>query len=273
MSKFSVLLACCLAAVLSAQPFDATDDVGMVYHSDSVTGISIETDAGNIEVRAVEGDMIQLDVLRHAMGDEEELDLEAGEGSPLDRLIPIESELAGGHLTLNLEFPGDAEGWNASVVLSCPARTDLSLATGAGNISITGVTSGAEALTLAGYIRLTGTGGATEVETRAGEINIGSHSGSIAAVTGAGGITCVIDSIDERDVVNLETGAGGVTLRLPADISAHLDAATEQGIVTVTGFDVIWDVETEQAVVGTVLFGETEVTVRSGTGNISIGAR
>jgi DUF4097 and DUF4098 domain-containing protein YvlB len=255
-----------LAVAATGQPFDFQDEVTLSYSPDSVTEINLSTGAGNIEVRAGGGDAITLRVLRQCRTEDEDAD------ETLLEEIVVEPELSGDQLTLNLELPDDVDGGNASLVLTCPAGTELRLETGAGNVSVTGITSGVEASTEAGYVRLSGTGGAAEVETGAGEINVSSHTGGITASTGAGGITCVISEVGERDAVSLETGAGAVTLRLPDDISATVDAATEKGSVSLTGFDVIWDLETEEAIIGTILFGETEVTVRTGAGNISIGA-
>jgi len=265
MSKITAVLFC-LAALVVAQPFDAADEVVLNFSPDSVTAIALELDAGNIQLSAGEG-AITVRVARHCQADEEE---SAQQGL---ETITVGSELNDDELDVTVELPEELPGCDAAVTISAPAGTAVSLSTETGNVTVYGMTAGVEATTQAGAIRLTNTGGRAELETGSGEVNVSTHAGGILARTGTGSITCTITAVDERETVTLETAAGAVTLRLPADVSAHIDAATQAGTVSVYGFEAIWDTETDKAVVGTVLYGDTEVMVRSGAGNISIGTQ
>ena len=98
--------------------------------------------------------------------------------------------------------------------------------TGGGGISVEGSGGPVVAKTGGGSISVDGSGGPVVVKTGGGSISIEEARGYIEAKTGGGSITAEL-AIDDPEVdthCTLETGGGDITIYLPAELQATIDA-------------------------------------------------
>jgi DUF4097 and DUF4098 domain-containing protein YvlB len=130
-----------------------------------------------------------------------------------------------------------------------PADAELALDTGAGNIEVDGVQGEIQAHTGAGNIEVQGPAGPVNLDSGAGNID---YAGVLHA-------ECTFD-----------TGAGNITLQLPAAISAEVDLQTGIGNIDLGGFDVQGETSRTE-VRGTIGTGEqATIEAHTGAGNIDL---
>jgi hypothetical protein len=107
---------------------------------------------------------------------------------------------------------GDRESWSVSYRIEAPRTTPLSLQTTNGGISIKNVQSEIRFRTVNGGVQLS------------------SLAGSVEGSTSNGGIKVDLDGTTwQGQGMDVSTSNGGVTLRIPGDYSAHLEAGTVNG--------------------------------------------
>jgi hypothetical protein len=102
--------------------------------------------------------------------------------------------------------------WSVSYRVSVPARTDLSLRSHNGGISLTGVRGRTEFTTMNGGVRITDAAGTVRGRTTNGGVKV--------ALTG---------SRWDGEGLDVTTTNGGVVLEVPADYNAHLETGTVNG--------------------------------------------
>lgn len=131
--------------------------------------------------------------------------------SRLDRIQVTMSEQGDGVLIRSRMTP---MGGNASVDLevTAPADSRLAVATGAGTVDVRNITGPIDVKSGAGQVDLRGARGPVGVDLGAGQI----------LYEGAPSGAC-----------RFNTGAGEVSLRLPADLNMEVDVSTGMGAVTV----------------------------------------
>jgi hypothetical protein len=161
-------------------------------------------------------------------------------------------------------FGWDFSGVQARFTIAVPRAYSVEVVTAGGEIDVQNVKSGVQAVTSGGGInirdvagsviaRTSGGGigveglrGPVELRTAGGSIHARRCTGDLEARTSGGGIT--LDDIDGRVTartsgggihaevlvnhgVSLTTSGGGITLLLPADVRASVDASTSGGEV------------------------------------------
>jgi len=110
----------------------------------------------------------------------------------------------------------DHHGWSVSYEIFVPANTDLTLRTHNGGISISG------------------TIGHTQFEALNGGVTLKHLAGSVEGHTTNGGLQLELaDDHWEGDSCDVSTTNGGVTIRIPANYSAHLETGTVNGGVKI----------------------------------------
>jgi hypothetical protein len=124
----------------------------------------------------------------------------------------VKIEASGG--TLRAEGPAQDrdEHWSVSYRLSVPSRTDLTLETVNGGLSVSGVS------------------GRLDLATINGGLNLREISGHVRGQTQNGGVS--IDLSGDRwegEGLDVTTRNGGVTLRIPRNYSANLETGTVNG--------------------------------------------
>jgi DUF4097 and DUF4098 domain-containing protein YvlB len=150
-----------------------------------------------------------------------------------------------------------------------PAGSSVRSHTGSGSQNITGVAGPVEAQTGSGSITLTDARGQVTVGTGSGSITATGIHGELRAHTGSGGIRVEGEQTGRWE---METGSGGIDIRLPRNASFDLNAHTGSGGVTV---DFPMTVQGQldgrrRNVSGRVGSGAYALDLRTGSGHIRI---
>jgi DUF4097 and DUF4098 domain-containing protein YvlB len=146
------------------------------------------------------------------------------------------------------------------------------LHTGSGDVDAQDLAGAFTAETGSGDLRLDQRGsGDVQVHTGSGNIDLHGVRGALHAEAGSGDMT--IDGT-QTGPWEFRTGSGNVEVRLPSDASFDLDATTSSGSLSVdhpVTMTVQGDVErSRRSVKGKVREGGQTLTVRTGSGDISI---
>jgi hypothetical protein len=200
--------------------------------------LELDSFAGNVTVRAGEGDTIRVVATKRARRASHLEDVE----------IRWDEREDGLRIETKVHRRGLA---NVSVgfEITVPAGARLDLDTAAGNISIDNVT---------GEIR---------AHSSAGNVDVGGASATVDLDTGAGNIDY---EGTPRGDCRFDTGAGNITLRLPSDVNVQVNLDTGVGVVSLGGFDVDGHVSRGE-VDGTIGSGvQGSIRADTGAGNISL---
>jgi Toastrack DUF4097 len=162
----------------------------------------------------------------------------------------MEGETSGGDLSLS-----DLEG-------------SIDLGTSGGNIRATTVTGDLMAETSGGSVEIEKVKGNVDVSTSGGNIGLSSIEGKVSAETSGGDVS--VNVMKENKGIHTETSGGNISITVPGDISATIDASTSGGSVvcdlpiTMTGrID-------ESRVRGTVNGGGNIIHAHTSGGNVRI---
>lgn len=218
-------------AEASEQTFEAGD----------APAVDVDIFAGEVQIRAGEGDTVQVTVTK-----------KANTRTNLDR-IEVNLTQSDSKVRVEGRVPSLRTGnVSVEVVIVAPAGSRLDVNTGAGQIVIQDMTGEIIVDSGAGDINVTGAQGAVDLHVGAGAIHYeGSPSGR-----------CRFD-----------TGAGEITLRVPGDANLELDLGVGIGDVDVQGFDVAGQVS-RSAVDGTIGDGsQGSIFAHSGAGSINLLSR
>lgn len=150
------------------------------------------------------------------------------------------------------------------------ATGDVNIDAGSGGLSVERVKGN--------VLRIdSGSGGVsgTDVEVREFTADVGSgglrmyrmKAPQVTAETGSGGITLELLSDIER--LNVETGSGGATIRVPATLSAELEAETGSGGFS-TDFEVVTRRVSRNHIVGRIGDGRARIRIEAGSGSVRL---
>jgi DUF4097 and DUF4098 domain-containing protein YvlB len=190
--------------------------------------INVESQGGDISVRNVKGET----KLYTQGGDVETRDVEGS----------LDINTQGGDISL-----GEIKGKHANVSTQggdidiYKVGTDIQAKTYGGDISIGDVNGNADVQTYGGDVKLKNVAGSARMETYGGNVELNSASGRVIASTAGGDIKLsnVTGSVDAKTAAGdisvelyptgknssrIRTSAGGITLYLPADAKATIDA-------------------------------------------------
>ncbi len=124
----------------------------------------------------------------------------------------IRVETAGGRIRAAGPPPEENHGWSVSYEILVPRNTDLALRTHNGGIAIAGVH------------------GRMQFEAVNGGVTLKQLAGSVEGHTTNGGLHLELARDRwEGDKCDVSTTNGGVTIRVPANYSAHLETGTVNG--------------------------------------------
>ena len=245
-----VVLCCCALAVAAAAvgmfatwPLDWTGATSLQserseqsFVAGETPSLKIDSFAGNVIVRTGQSGLIQVAATKNARSKDD-----------LDRIEVEVSERDGG-LVINTEKPSSLNNASVDLEITAPAGTRVDAFTGAGNVDLNDSTGEIDAHSGAGDIDVRGAAGCARLDTGAGSIRYqGTPQGDC----------------------RFETGAGSITLTLPADLNVRVDLETGTG-----------DIDVDFAVDGTVTRREVQgvigsgaqatIYARSGAGNIDL---
>ncbi|HSR30567.1 MAG TPA: DUF4097 family beta strand repeat-containing protein [Anaerolineae bacterium] len=245
-----VALCCCTLAVaavavglFSTQPFAWTWSTNIqrarseeAFAVGDAPDVQIDNFAGNVTVRTGESGLVRVAATRQARS-----------RNDLDRVKVQISERDGG-LVIKTEKPMSLTTASVDLEITAPAGTRLQVDTGAGNVEIDGITGGIDAYSGAGDTDVRGAAGTARLDTGAGSIR---YQGT------------------PQGECSFETGAGNITLALPADVNVQVDLGTGVGNVDV-GFVVDGQVS-RQSVQGVIGSGaQGTIYAHTGAGNIDV---
>lgn len=226
----------------------------------TVTGeadLRVSTFDGSIEVRAWDKPDIVVEVEKRGSSRES---IEA---------LEIKTEHNGNTVELNVRRPraesfsgiGFQRGATARLIVSVPRRTNVRARSGDGSIIIEGVTGRLDMVTGDGSIKARDVAGTLTLSTGDGSVTVDGAEGQLDLETGDGGVSVTgklaqvkLHTGDGAVVYRAEpgstmtgpwsitTGDGSVTLYLPREFGAELDAYTGDGgirndLVVLTGTD------------------------------------
>jgi DUF4097 and DUF4098 domain-containing protein YvlB len=252
--------------------------------------VTIRTFDGSIELRPWDRDEILLDIERRASTSADARD------------IVVDATEAGGNVLIEAKRPRRSRdfhfgGWSSPRVrltVTVPRNLDVEARSGDGSIL---------ARDLKGRIELRTGDGAVGLQRVEGEIHVSTGDGSVSARdlqgilsvttgdgavdlsgrfygliarTGDGGIR--VDAREGSETQNewrISTGDGAVTLRLPPDFNANVDAHTGDGPISASGVSVTSSSEARErgTLRGQIGKGGGVVTLRTGDGGINIMTR
>jgi DUF4097 and DUF4098 domain-containing protein YvlB len=122
-------------------------------------------------------------------------------------------------------------------------------------------------------VQLVNTRGPATLATTDGAVAAQVHSGGLAAGTTNGRIDCDLAELGATEACALSTTNGYVTLLLPDDVSATIDATTTAGTITIHDFTVRYDQQTSTHVHGQIGSGASDITISTTNGDIVVRRR
>ncbi len=237
------------------------------YPATGINALSAETQSGDIAVTASADTTITVDVLKSAYG-RNKADAEKAIAT-----VVFSDTIAGGELRLKADMPSGPRPYGASLTITARESTDLALSTTNGGISVSSTRGSITATTTNGDVELTGTAGAATVSTTNGKLNVQVHSGAVDGTTTNGKIDCDLAALGPTENVGLATTNGAVTLLLPADVSAVIDATNTNGTITIYDFTVIYEQQTTTHLRGRIGSGASTITITTTDGDITVRRR
>ncbi len=146
---------------------------------------------------------------------------------------------------------------------------EISLGTGSGDVSVTGVTG-------TGLKLDTGSGNVTcervavdglKVDTGSGDVELtGVKAKDVSLDTGSGDVK--LELLSDVELLDVDTGSGGVTITIPADFGAQLDIETGSGGIEFTGLTIQARRLEADHIVGQIGDGQGRVKIETGSGGV-----
>jgi len=232
-----------------------------------ITGLSAATQNGAISVTTSNDTVITVGVLKHAYG-RDKADAEQAIAN-----VVYSDTVVGDELRAKAEMPSGSRPYGASFTITVPESIGLSLSTTNGDVSVANTVGDINAGTTNGDVEMTGTTGTASVSTTNGRLNVAVHYGGIDGKTTNGTVDCDVAALGPTENVGLETTNGNVTLLLPADVSAEIDATNTNGLITIYDFTVIYESQTEHHLRGRIGSGASSITITTTNGAVTVRRR
>jgi hypothetical protein len=237
------------------------------YAAAGISRLNAETQSGAISVTAAADTTITVVVQKHAYG-RDKADAEKAITN-----VVFSGTVTGDELRLKADMPSGPRPYGASLTITARESTDLVLSTTNGDINVSNTVGDLSAGTTNGDVELTGTTGTADISTTNGKLNVRVHSGAIAGTTTNGTVDCDFAALGPTEDAELETTNGAVTLLLPADVSAVIDATNTNGTITIYDFTVVYEVQTATHVRGRIGSGASSITITTTNGDITVRRR
>jgi Toastrack DUF4097 len=152
-----------------------------------------------------------------------------------------------------------------------PVSGRLSISTGDGSITVDGLQGEIQLHTGDGSIRATGLGGQLKADTGDGQMNVRGRFDQLDLSTGDGGIEAVVEPGSKVEKAwSLKSGDGGITLRVPEDLGAEIDAHTGDGQIVLDKPISVTGSIGRSSVKGTLGAGGQPLRIHTGDGSIRL---
>jgi hypothetical protein len=284
-----------LAAAGAAGCIVSVDSQGQIVREDkrfAVTGVpevSLSTFDGSIELQPSEGSEVLVEIEKRGPTKEAVEALEVTATQEGNRIVvdvkrPRSETFSGGI--------GFQPSVSARLIVSVPRRANVAARTGDGSIRLEGLSGRLELRTGDGSIRAANVSGTLRLHTGDGSITVERAEGTLDLDTGDGGVnvtgklTAVKMHTGDGSIVyraepgtvmtdawEMSTGDGGISLYLPSDFGAELDARTGDGSIhnelTVAGAEPQTR-ENRRSIRGRLGDGGKVLRIRTGDGTIRL---
>jgi hypothetical protein len=257
-----------------------------VFTTSGKPDVSVATFDGSIEIRPWNRSEVRVIVEKRAMTKE------------AADTIDIHTEQNGDRITVDVKVPKTSrfgshfhQMRSAKLIVSMPASSNLAAASGDGSIDIEGIAGRVELRSGDGDIRGRELGGDVNAHTGDGSIRLDAVTGALSVDTGDGNVSAAgtFTSVRARSGDgsvqiaaqngstsasdwNISTGDGSVTLSLPDDFNADLDAHTGDGGIHMQNLELsnVTGALGRDSVRGRIGSGGRTVRVRTGDGSITL---
>ena len=242
------------------------DDWTKTFVVSDQPALRIETDDGNVTVRTWDEKKIVVRVTTAGW--------KIGPGE-----VEVGQSQAGNRVEITVRSPHRSFSFfnvgvhSIEVDVQAPRQIQSNIRTGDGNIGVTGLQGETRLRTGDGSIEAESLGGSLEATTGDGHMRVRGRLDSLNLRTGDGGIDA--EALPGSKIVStwrVESGDGGVTIRLPRDFSADLDLHTGDGGITVDfPLTTIAGGRSEHDLRARLNAGGAPFIIRTGDGSIRLG--
>jgi hypothetical protein len=237
------------------------------YAAVGISSINAATQNGAVSVTASQDGVITVGVVKHAYG-RDQADAEKAIANVVYR-----DSIVGDELRIWTDMPGGNRPYGASFTIAARESTDLTLSTTNGDIAVANMIGDINAGTTNGNIELTGTSGTASLATTNGRLNVSVHRGPLYGATTNGAVDCDLAALGPAEDVGLATTNGKVTLLLPDDVSAVIEATNTNGFLTIYDFTVTYDTQTENHLKARIGSGASSITITTTNGDVVVRRR
>ena len=237
------------------------------YLAAGISALSAETQSGDISVTASTDTVVTVGVEKHAYG------RDSADAEKAIANVVYSGTIGGNELGAKAEMPSGSRPYGASFNITARESTRLSLSTTNGDVSATNMVGNINASTSNGKVVLTGNSGTARVSTTNGSLTVSVHSGGIEGKTTNGTIDCDLAALGATDSVGLTTTNGKVTLLLPEDVSALIDATNTTGLITIYDYTVTYEVQTEHHLRARIGSGASSITITTTNADVTVRRR
>jgi hypothetical protein len=165
---------------------------------------------------------------------------------------------------------------NYRITVTLPPAHGVQVTHQDGVIRATGLDTASTLTGVATSIRLSDCATAVTVQTEAGDVETASHAGSLDATIQAGSAVLDFADLDAGDVVDVDVGTGTISIDLPPDVHADLQAGASLGVVSFDETDfttVSLITDTMSFVNATLNGGGATIDLHTDVGSVFVGAR
>ena len=239
------------------------------------TACDVQSGSGSVEVLSTRAPLhIETGSGSVSVTDVGDVDLETGSGHVAVRTVNGSAEIETGSGSIEVEQVAGAASveTGSGRVVARYIGQGLQVSTGSGSLAVSDVT---------GQVDLETGSGSTQVERVTGPgltLDSGGGSARLAAIdvaqlnieASSGGVDVELLRIYPGGTYEIETGSGGVVIKLPADASLDLELETDSGKIVYTGLPLRVHHQEAGELEGTMGAGGATLSVEAGSGGIVI---
>jgi DUF4097 and DUF4098 domain-containing protein YvlB len=279
MNVFHVIAASLLAFGLSTGQAHA-GDYSKTYSITNRPQVHVVTNDGSVHVSSGNSNEVEFHV--------------SSRGYEIDKTLQIESHQEGDHLELKAHIVGylhiSIGDWQSlHIEVRTPKDADVQVETSDGSVKAENISGSVDLRTADGSISVSGISGNLRIRTGDGSVNGVNLDGKCEAASGDGRIRLAgrfdvlgIDSGDgsiEATAINgskmagpwkIRSGDGSITVAIPGDLSADIDASTGDGHISTDISVTVEGLISKSHIRGKLNGGGQSLTVHSGDGSIRL---
>jgi hypothetical protein len=238
------------------------------YAAGGIARLNAATQNGAISVTASQDTIITVGVVKYAYG------RNRADAERYIANVVYSDMVVGDELRVKAEDTlSGSRPYGASFNITAPESISLSLSTTNGEVSVTSTVGNINATTTNGNVELTGTTGTASVSTTNGRLNVIAHGGAFYGATTNGAVDCDLAGLRVTEEVGLATTNGKVTLLLPEDVSAVIEATNSAGFITIHDFTVTYESQTQHHVRARIGSGASSITITTTNGDVVVRRR